>query len=144
MKNGLVMEGGGMRGMFVAGVCDVLMESGIEFDGAIGVSAGAAFGCNYKSGQIGRAIRCTSKYCREKEYCSFSNLIKTGDLFGAEYCYHTIPEKLDVIQDKDIPQIIAWARKEANPLYPVPEIWAEKDFRTLIENIRIDPPPQFI
>ncbi len=53
-----------------------------------------------------------------------------------------IPEKLDVIQDKDIPQIIAWAKKEANPLYPVPEVWAEKDFRTLIENIRIDPPPQ--
>ena len=53
-----------------------------------------------------------------------------------------IPEKLDVIQDKDIPQIIAWAQKEANPLYPVPEVWAEKDFRTLIENIRIDPPPQ--
>ncbi|MBR6799579.1 MAG: iron-containing alcohol dehydrogenase, partial [Firmicutes bacterium] len=53
-----------------------------------------------------------------------------------------IPEKLDVIQDKDIPQIIAWAKKEANPLYPVPVIWAENDFRTLIENIRIDPPPQ--
>ncbi len=53
-----------------------------------------------------------------------------------------IPEKLDVIQDKDIPQIIAWAKKEANPLYPVPVVWAEKDFRTLIENIRIDPPPQ--
>lgn len=90
------MEGGGMRGMFVAGVCDVLMENSIVFDGAVGVSAGAAFGCNYKSGQIGRAIRCTSKHCGDKEYCSFSNLIKTGDLFGAEYCYHIIPEKLDV------------------------------------------------
>jgi len=53
-----------------------------------------------------------------------------------------IPEKLDMIQDKDIPQIIAWAKKEANPLYPVPVVWAENDFRTLIENIRIDPPPQ--
>lgn len=53
-----------------------------------------------------------------------------------------IPEKLDVILDKDIPQIIAWAKKEANPLYPVPVVWGEKDFRKLIENIRLDPPPQ--
>ena len=49
MKKGLVLEGGGIRGIFSAGVMDVLMEEGIEFDGAIGVSAGAAFGCNYKS-----------------------------------------------------------------------------------------------
>ena len=49
------MEGGAMRGMFTAGVCDVLLENGINFDGAIGVSAGATFGCNFKSKQIGRA-----------------------------------------------------------------------------------------
>ena len=58
-KIGLVLEGGAMRGMFTAGVIDVLMESSIEFDGAIGVSAGAAFGCNYKSKQIGRVIDAT-------------------------------------------------------------------------------------
>ena len=56
MKTGLILEGGAMRGMFTAGVMDVLMENGIEFDGAVGVSAGAAFGCNYKSKQIGRAL----------------------------------------------------------------------------------------
>ena len=49
-RRGLVLEGGAMRGLFTAGVLDVLMESGIRFDGAIGVSAGACFGCNYKSG----------------------------------------------------------------------------------------------
>ena len=49
VKTGLVMEGGAMRGMFTAGVTDVMMENGIEPDGAIGVSAGACFGCNYKS-----------------------------------------------------------------------------------------------
>ena len=54
MKKGLILEGGAMRGMFTAGVMDILMENGIEFDGAIGVSAGAAFGVNYKSKQIGR------------------------------------------------------------------------------------------
>ena len=68
MKTGLIMEGGGMRSMFTAGVTDVMMEAGITFDGAIGVSAGAAFGCNYKSGQIGRAFRYNSKYCADKRY----------------------------------------------------------------------------
>ena len=58
MKKGLILEGGAMRGMFTAGVLDVFMENGIDFDGAIGVSAGATFGCNFKSRQIGRAIRC--------------------------------------------------------------------------------------
>ena len=100
MKKGLVMEGGGMRGMFVAGVCDVLMENCIIFDGAIGVSAGACFGCNYKSGQIGRAIRCTAKYIVDPRYCSFRSLITTGNLFGADFCYHEIPEKLDVFDSE--------------------------------------------
>ncbi len=96
MKTGLVLEGGAMRGMFTAGVIDVMMEQGISFPGAIGVSAGACFGCNYKSGQIGRAIRYNERFCRDKRYCSIRSLITTGDLYGAEFCYRTIPEKLDV------------------------------------------------
>lgn len=96
MKTGLIMEGGAMRGMFTAGVIDIFMENGIEFDGAIGVSAGAAFGCNYKSRQIGRVIRYNKAYCRDPRFCSFRSLIKTGDLFGAEFCYHTIPDELDL------------------------------------------------
>lgn len=96
MKKGLVLEGGAMRGLFTAGVIDVFMEQGITFDGAVGVSAGACFGCNYKSGQIGRAIRYNERFCRDKRYCSFRSLLKTGDLFGAEFCYRTIPEELDV------------------------------------------------
>lgn len=95
-KRGLVLEGGAMRGMFTAGVLDVLMENRIEFQGVIGVSAGAAFGCNYKSCQIGRAIRYNTDYCRDKRYCSFWSLLKTGDLYGADFCYREIPEKLDI------------------------------------------------
>ncbi len=95
MRTGLVMEGGAMRGMFTAGVCDVLMENHISFDGAIGVSAGAAFGCNYKSNQPGRVIRYNIRFCDDKRYCSLRSLIKTGDLFGADFCYHEIPDKLD-------------------------------------------------
>lgn len=96
MKYGLVMEGGAMRGLFTAGVIDVLMENGIEFDGAVGVSAGACFGCNYKSRQRGRAIRYNLRFCRDKRYCSVRSLIKTGDMFGGEFCYHTLPDKLDI------------------------------------------------
>ena len=95
MKTGLVLEGGAMRGLFSAGVTDVLMEEGITFDGAIGVSAGAAFGCNVKSGQIGRALRYNTAYCNDPRYCSFRSLLKTGDLYGAEFCYSTIPYQLD-------------------------------------------------
>ncbi len=100
MKKGLIMEGGAMRGMFTAGVTDVMMENNIEYNGAVGVSAGAAFGCNYKSKQIGRALRYNMSYCNDKRYCSLHSLITTGDLFGAEFCYHTLPDKLDVF-DKE-------------------------------------------
>ena len=95
MKYGLVLEGGGMRGMFTAGVLDVMMEQGIVFDGAVGVSAGACFGCNYKSRQPGRVIRYNMKYCRDPRYCGVCSLLKTGDLFGADFCYREIPMKLD-------------------------------------------------
>lgn len=95
MRTGLVLEGGAMRGLFTAGVIDVLMENGITFDGATGVSAGACFGVNYKSEQIGRAFRYNYKYCKDWRYKSFRSLILTGDAFGADFCYHELPSKLD-------------------------------------------------
>ena len=96
MKKGLVMEGGAMRGMFTAGVTDVMMEEKIEFDGAIGVSAGAAFGCNYKSGQIGRAIRYNMKYCSDKRFSGIGSLIKTGNIFNTDFAYGEVPLKYDI------------------------------------------------
>ncbi|MDY3919589.1 MAG: patatin family protein [Candidatus Limivivens sp.] len=95
MKTGLIMEGGAMRGMYTAGVTDVMMEHKIKIDGAIGVSAGAVFGCNYKSNQPGRVIRYNTKYCRDPRYASFRSLLKTGNLYGEQFCYHELPEKLD-------------------------------------------------
>ena len=95
MKKGLIMEGGAMRGMFTAGVIDVMMEHGIEFDGAIGVSAGAAFGCNYKSGQIGRVIRYNTRFCRDKRYCGFRVLLKEGNFYSTKFCYEDVPLKYD-------------------------------------------------
>ncbi len=96
MKTGLILEGGAMRGLFSAGVIDVFMENGIEFDAAIGVSAGAAFGSNYKSRQPGRVIRYNKRFAKDPRFCSLRSLIKTGDLFGAEFCYHTIPNEIDL------------------------------------------------
>lgn len=96
MKTGLILEGGAMRGMFTAGVMDVMMEAGIAFDGAIGVSAGAAFGCNYKSGQIGRAIRYNMKFCGDKRYSGLGVLLREGNLFSTHFCYEEVPLKHDV------------------------------------------------
>jgi len=100
MKRGLVLEGGAMRGLFTAGITDVMMEAGIEPDGLIGVSAGAAFGCNYKSRQPGRAIRYNKRFARDKRYCSWQSWLKTGDLYNAEFGYHIVPAKYDIFDDK--------------------------------------------
>lgn len=95
-KTGLVLEGGAMRGLFTAGVLDVLYRAGIRFDGIIGVSAGAVFGCNYKSGQPGRVLRYNRRFCREWRYCSWRSWLLTGDLFGADFCYRKLPDELDI------------------------------------------------
>ena len=100
MKTGLVLEGGGMRGLFTAGVMDVLMEHGICFDGIVGVSAGATFGCNYKSQQPGRVLRYNIRFKGEPRYMGLRSLLRTGDLVGAEFSYHTMPNELDVL-DRD-------------------------------------------
>lgn len=97
---GLILEGGAMRGMFTAGVIDVMMEQGIEYDGLVGVSAGAVFGCNYKSKQIGRVIRYNKRFCKDPRYCSLRSLIRTGDLYGADFCYRELPETLDVFDNE--------------------------------------------
>lgn len=100
MKKGLVLEGGAMRGMFTAGVTDVFMEKGIKFDGIIGVSAGAVFGCNYKSHQPGRTIRYNSKYCNDPRYVSIRSLIFTGDIYNKKFAYTDIPDTLDPFDAK--------------------------------------------
>ncbi|MGN0661971.1 MAG: patatin family protein [Faecalibacterium sp.] len=95
MKTGLILEGGAMRGLFTAGVLDVLMEHDITVDGTIGVSAGAVFGCNFKSHQIGRVIRYNTAFCNDKRYGSVKNLLRTGNFYSEQFCYHEVPEKLD-------------------------------------------------
>lgn len=96
MKTGLVLEGGALRGLFTAGVMDVLMEVGVQFDGVVGVSAGACFGCNYKSNQPGRVLRYNLRYAHDPRYCSLWSLLTTGGIFGARFAYYRLPRELDV------------------------------------------------
>ena len=95
-KIGLVLEGGGMRGMYTSGILDVLMEKGIYLDGMVGVSAGIAFGCNYKSRQIGRALRYNVRFARDKRYSGLMSLLKTGNYYNAYFAYKLVPTHYDV------------------------------------------------
>lgn len=94
MKTGLVLEGGGCRGIYTAGVLDVFLENGIEFDGVIGVSAGAAHGCSFVSKQKGRSIDYYTKYCNDPRFMSIRSWLKEGNIVGVEFSYHELPEKL--------------------------------------------------
>ena len=102
MKTCLILEGGAMRGMYTSGVLDVLLENNLHVDGIIGVSAGALFGINYCSKQIGRALRYNKKYINDKsvDYMSFKNLIKTGNLINKDFAFNELPFKLDVFDEK--------------------------------------------
>ena len=97
MKVGLVLEGGGMRALFTAGVLDALLDvKELNIDGIVGVSAGALFGANYVSGQKERAIRYNKKYARDKRYMGLYSWITTGNAVNKEFAFYEIPFKLDV------------------------------------------------
>lgn len=95
MKLGLVLEGGGMRGIYTVGVLDAFVKYNFMPDYLIGVSAGASNGVSYISRQKGRALRTNIDYIGDKRYLSLRNYIKTGSLFGMDFLYKEIPEKLD-------------------------------------------------
>lgn len=94
-KLGMVLEGGGMRGIYTAGVLDYFMDQNFYPDGVIGVSAGACHATSYLSKQRGRNYRVNTKYLGNKEYLSLTSLLKTGSLFGMEFMFHKIPEVLE-------------------------------------------------
>ena len=97
MKVGLLLEGGAMRGLYTAGVLDVFMENNVKIDGIIGVSAGALFGMNYKSKQIGRVLRYNKKYAKDKNYMGFYSLLTTGNIMNEDFCFNKIVNELDPV-----------------------------------------------
>lgn len=100
MQSGLVLEGGAMRGMFTAGVLDVLMEEGILVDQVVGVSAGALFGVNYLSKQIGRVIRYNKRFNHDKKYMGLYPLLREGNIVSTKYAYCDVPRTLDPFDDE--------------------------------------------
>ena len=100
MKTGLVLEGGAMRGMYTAGVMDMMMDHDIHFDGVIGVSAGALFGVNYLSHQRGRVIRYNKKYNGHKDYMGLLPLLKEGNIVSTRYAYDRVPRLFDVFDNE--------------------------------------------
>ena len=91
----LILEGGAMRGLYSAGVLDVFMENDINADVVYGVSAGALFGLNFKSRQIGRALRYNLKYANEKNYMGLYSLFTTGDIMNKDFCFKKLVYELD-------------------------------------------------
>ena len=96
IKAGLVVEGGGMRGVYSSGVLDFFIEKDLFFENNYGVSAGACHLCSYLAKQYKRAFRVNVDYLNDKRYCSVHSLLKTGNLFGAEMLYDIIPNELDL------------------------------------------------
>ncbi|MCH5306518.1 MAG: patatin family protein [Prevotella sp.] len=104
MKKGLVLEGGAMRGLWTAGITDIMMEHNIWPDALIGVSAGAAFGCNYKSRQPGRAIRYNIRFARDSRFSGVKSLLTSGDYFNAHFDYHVVPKQYDIFDEEAFEQ----------------------------------------
>lgn len=94
VQAGLVLEGGGMKGVYTAGVLDLLLDKGMMFSSVYGVSAGACHMCSYLSGQRGRAMDISVDYLDTGRYVSVRSLLTTGDLFNVDMCYHLIPDYL--------------------------------------------------
>jgi predicted patatin/cPLA2 family phospholipase len=94
-STGLVLEGGGMRGVFTAGVLEFFSDQELFFPYIIGVSAGACNACSYLSRQKGRNKRVNIEYASHKEYLSLRNYISKRQLFGMDYIFNTIPNELD-------------------------------------------------
>lgn len=95
MTVGMVLEGGGMRGLYTAGILDQLLEEEIKVDGIVAVSSGALFGINYASKQKGRTLRYNKKYLNDKRFISLKSLIRTGNIINRDFAYYKVPFELD-------------------------------------------------
>ena len=103
----IVLEGGTFRPIFSCGVMDALMDNNINFDYAIGVSAGISHGFSYFSGQRGRAHDIIKKHRHDKKYIGARNFFTDRSLFGLKYAYETIGNELHPFD---------WETFKANPI----------------------------
>lgn len=94
LSTSLILEGGGIRGIYTAGVLDCFLDSGIQTDALFGVSAGIVNGINYVSRQKGRSLKVNTNYLKDKRYLSLYSLMTTGNIFGVDFCYNVLPNQL--------------------------------------------------
>lgn len=100
MTVGLVLEGGGMRGLYTAGVLDAFLEAGIKVDGLVSVSAGALFGVNYLSEQPQRSLRYNKRFMGDRRYMSVWSWLTTGNFVNKDFAYYKVPMELDVFDQE--------------------------------------------
>lgn len=99
---GLILEGGGMRGLYTAGVLEYFAQEDIHFSYIIGVSAGACMAASFLSEQQGRNRTVSIDFVNDKRYLSFSNFIRRGELFGMDFIFDEIPNNIVPLDVKKI------------------------------------------
>jgi len=104
MKIGLVLEGGGMRGLYTAGVLDVMMEHQFMPDVVCGTSAGVTFGVNLLSQQKGRVLRYNCRYAGDRRYISLHSWLTTGNMINRDFAYDLLPRELDPFDEETFEQ----------------------------------------
>lgn len=100
MKTCVILEGGGLRGIYTAGVLDEMYKDNPKINTIIGVSMGSLIGVNYLSNQPGRAIRYNLKYCKNPKYIGLTSFLTTGNIANKKFAYYDIPKKLDKFDNK--------------------------------------------
>lgn len=120
---GLILEGGGMRGVYTAGVLEYFAQHDIHFPYIIGVSAGACMAASFLSEQQGRNRTVSIDYVNDKRYLSFSNFIRKGELFGMDFIFDEIPNTLvpldvnKIISGKEEFVIVTTNCETGEPMY---------------------------
>lgn len=151
-NGGLVLEGGGMRGLYTAGVLDFFIDSGLYFKNCYGVSAGSTQCSSYLSKQKGRSLKIFTEYMHDKRYASLENLVKNGNYFDKDFSLKKIPDEL-VLYDYDVFQktganfyAVATNCKTGKPEYlkvedmrkDIDKIWASCSLPLLSKMVEVD------
>lgn len=134
---GLVLEGGGMRGMYTCGVLEFFLEKEIMLSRCYGVSAGACHLCSYLSRQKGRSYHVGVDYIDHPDYCGIKSLLLTGDLFNKDFCYDRIPNDLNPYDFEAFDQYKGKAYAVVTDIVSgKPEYIRLRDMKTDIEAVR--------
>lgn len=135
---GLVLEGGGMRGLYTAGVLEYFAQHDIHFPYIIGVSAGACMAASYLSEQQGRNRSVSIDFVNDKRYLSFSNFIRKGELFGMDFIFDEIPNNIvpldvkKIINGPDEFVVVTTNCETGEPMYFYKEDYDEKTLGKLL------------